>query len=118
MIELMALFLYTEETNMEKQVYNDVLTTKVTVAGKEYTLQRIPLKFYLDINDRNKNKFGVLQQSSFAEDLLKHCVISPKVSLKDFEYDYTAGMDLVSEIETFLTTKADKTTSKSESQGQ
>lgn len=99
-----------------KKIYNnDLIQKQIEINGTTYTLQRIPFKFYLELNDKHTGKNGVLQQSGFGEDLLKHCVISPKVSLKDFEYDYHAGMELIREVETFLTTKPNQTPDTKES---
>jgi hypothetical protein len=74
----------------------------VKVNGKEFKLQSIPFRSYMDITDRNTNKHGVLIKSGYAEDLIKHCVIEPKVSLESFDDDYNTGMKLVNEIESFL----------------
>ena len=104
-------------TNLKKQEYPSLLQKKVDVGGVEYTLQRIPFKFYMELNDRFMGRNGTLQQTPFSEELLKHVVVSPKVSLADFEYDYAAGMELLQEIESFLKSKPDKPANKEESAG-
>ena len=105
---------------MSKNVYSDLLTTDITLAenGVTYKVQRMPLKAYLDLNDRCRNSSGILQQGKFGEELLKACVIAPKVTLKDFEYDYEAGLALVSDVEAFLRTKSEQKTGTAEGEGQ
>jgi hypothetical protein len=93
-----------------------LLQKKVEIDGATYTLQRIPLKAYLELNDRCTNKNGVLMKAQYSEELLKHCVISPHVTLATFDDNPPAGMELVGEIESFLTAKADKSGGKEESE--
>ncbi|WP_425447739.1 hypothetical protein [Dethiothermospora halolimnae] len=75
---------------------------KVEVNGKEYELQSLPYKKYLELLDQCNNKYGVLQQAAYAEKLYKYCVINPKVTSSDFDEDFKAGLQLVEEIERFL----------------
>jgi hypothetical protein len=72
------------------------------INGKEFKLQSIPFKSYMDIIDKNTNKNGVLNKSGYSETLLKHCVVEPKVTMDSFDDDFSTGMKLVQEIETFL----------------
>lgn len=74
----------------------------VKVNGQNFKLQSIPFKSYMDIIDRNTNKNGVLVKSGYSESLLKHCVVEPKVTLDSFDDDFSTGMKLVQEVETFL----------------
>ena len=99
-------------TNLKKQEYPGLMQKNVEIDGTKYTLQRIPFKFYMELNDRFMGRNGTLQQTPFSEELLKHVVISPKVSLADFEYNYAAGMELLQEIESFLKSKPSKATDK------
>ena len=101
--------------NLKPQEYPGLMQKTVTIDGTEYTLQRIPFKFYLELNDRFMGRNGVLQQTPFSEELFKHVVISPKVSLATFEYDYATGMELLQEIESFLKSKPIQAADKEES---
>lgn len=76
----------------------------VTINGKEFKLQTVPFKSYMDIIDKNTNKNGILNKSGYSETLLKHCVIEPKVTMDSFDDDFNTGMKLVQEIETFHNT--------------
>jgi len=91
---------------------------KVTVGGKEYTLQKIPFKHFLEINDRCTNKNGVLMKAPYSEALLKHIVVSPKVNLDSFDDDMGAGMELVGQAESFLLIKSDESTSETPGEGE
>ena len=88
---------------------------KVTVDGIEYTLQKIPYKSFLQINDRCSNKYGVLQKTQYSEEMLAHVVVQPKVTLSNFDDNFNAGMELVAEAENFLVSKPDKSPNKKES---
>lgn len=90
---------------------------KVDIDGTSYTLQRIPFKSYLELNDRCTNKHGVLMKTPYAEELFKHCVVSPHVTLATFDENVPAGMELVSEIESFLNAKAEQSANQEESEG-
>ena len=96
-------------TNLKQQEYPGLMQKQVEVDGVKYTLQRIPFKFYMELNDRFMGRNGALQQTPFSEELLKHVVVAPKVTLTAFEFNYAAGMQLLQEIESFLKSKADKT---------
>ena len=103
--------------NLRGKEYPFLIQKEVEINGVIYILQRIPFKFYMELNDRCMGSNGVLKQAPYIEELLKHVCISPKVTLADFEYDYVSGMELVKEIETFLKSKPDKDTNKEESEG-
>ena len=87
----------------------------VVIEDVEYTLQKIPFSFYLDILDRNKNSNGVLQNKGYMEDMFKHVVVSPKVNLNSFNNNFQAGSELVKEIENFLASKPEHSQDKTES---
>jgi len=89
---------------------------QVEIDGVTYTLQKIPFKSYLEINDRCTNRNGVLMKTSYSGELLKHCVVSPKVTLSNFDENMNAGMELVGEIESFLTSKPEQDTNQEESE--
>lgn len=82
-------------------------TKEVTINGKTYKLQAVPFKYYMEQLDRHTNKHGVLMKTPYMESLLEHCVIEPKITLADFDDDFEAGMELFSEVETFLSSKTD-----------
>ncbi|MCL2188427.1 MAG: hypothetical protein FWC16_00790 [Defluviitaleaceae bacterium] len=96
---------------------NTLKQKTVEVGGVTYTLQKIPFKFYLEINDRHTNKSGVLMRTPYIAELFKHCVVSPKVTLDTFDDDMSAGMELVGEVESFLVTKSEPTTNQETSNG-
>ena len=100
----------------KKQDYSVGMQRQVEVGGVDYTLQRIPFKSYMELNDRFMGRNGTLQQTPFSEELLKHVVVAPKVSLADFEYDYAAGMELLQEIESFLKSKPNQAASEETSE--
>lgn len=76
----------------------------VKINGKEFELQSIPFKSYLEINDRHTDEKG-LNKAPYLEELFRNCVINPKVSLSDFDDDYLTGIELGVQIENFLTTR-------------
>ena len=81
--------------------------TEVTIKGKTYKLQSIPFKFFIDLSDKHTDKHGNLKKSGYIADLFKHCVIDPKVTMSDFDDDFGAAMELVNQIESFLTASED-----------
>ena len=74
----------------------------VTIKGVEYTLQSIPYRSYLNAVDNNTNEKGILMKADYADEIFKHCVVKPKVTIDDFDDDYLAGRQLLDEVETFL----------------
>jgi len=104
-------------TNLKPQEYSFLTQKKVEINGIEYTLQRIPFKFYMELNDRCTGKNGILQQALFGEEILKHVVVSPKVTLDSFGYDYDTPLKLVQEAENFLRTKPQQKPNTEESKG-
>ncbi len=87
----------------------------VEINGVEYTLQSIPYRDYLNTVDNNTNERGILMKSPYFDELLKHCVIKPKVTLDDFDNDYRSGMKLLDEVETFLGSPDEPKTAKEKS---
>lgn len=76
---------------------------QVEVNGKTFTLQAVPFKFYMDLIDKHTDKNGNLKKSSYIEDLFKYCVVDPKIKMGNFDNDFSTGLKLSSEIESFLT---------------
>jgi hypothetical protein len=99
---------------MAKQVIG-FAQRKVTIDGTEYTIQKIPFRSYLEMEDRCTSRSGILQKSSYLSELFKHCVVSPKVTLEAFDENFGAASELAGEIESFLKSKADKGTDTEES---
>ena len=90
---------------------------EVEVQGVRYTLQKIPLKSFLELEDRCTSKNGVMLKAMYLSELFKHCVVKPKVTLSDFDDNYAASGELAAEIESFLSSKADKNANPEEGQG-
>ena len=90
---------------------------KVTIGEGEYTLQKIPFKSYLDLNDRCTNKNGRLSKSMYLTEIFKSCVVSPRVTLDDFDDDFNSAMELAEAVERFLNSKSEQVSDTSESQG-
>lgn len=88
----------------------------VEINGREFVLQSIPFKFYMDLTDKHMGQHGIPKQSKFIEDLFKYCVINPKVSMSDFDDDFDTATQLVNEIESFLKSKPDRKQSKEKSE--
>lgn len=90
---------------------------KVTVNGVEYTLQHPGAMWYIEMTDRARNQFGVRQTASYYEELFKNVVVSPQISVEDFEEDISSVYTLGREIEIFLASAGNASTSKTSSQG-
>ena len=81
---------------------------KVTVAGKEYTLQNIPLKAVYQMQERAKDKNGNMRPSVFYEEAFEKIILSPKVSWDDFN-DAEELEELITEVYSFLTRNRKRT---------
>lgn len=58
---------------------------QVTVNGKEYTLQNIPLKLVYEMQERARDKNGNTKASILYDEIFKKVIVSPKnVSWDDF----------------------------------
>jgi hypothetical protein len=89
---------------------------KISIDGVEYTLQKIPFRSYLEIEDRCSNRSGVLMKANYLTELFKHCVVSPKVTLDNFDNNFGAASELAGEIESFLKSKAEQGADTEESE--
>ncbi|NQX67982.1 hypothetical protein HQN90_17815 [Paenibacillus alba] len=65
-------------TNFKQKTY----TSK---SGKEYRFQFPGVRAAAQISDRIKNKFGVPQEEKIAEEMMKHVIVSPKLTFDSFE---------------------------------
>ncbi|MCL2617912.1 MAG: hypothetical protein FWD98_02540 [Defluviitaleaceae bacterium] len=90
---------------------------EVTVDGVTYVIQKIPFKSYLEMEDRCTSRYGILQKMPYLTELFNHCVVSPKVSLADFDDNFGAANDLANEVERFLKSKPKQDADQEESQG-
>ncbi|MFT9493420.1 hypothetical protein [Anaerosolibacter sp.] len=75
---------------------------KVKVNEVEYTIQSIPFMSYVEMQDRHKNRHGVIMQAGYIKELMESCVVDPSVSMSDFDDDFSSAQMLINEIETFL----------------
>lgn len=76
---------------------------KVKVGDTVYTLQMVSARWLFDHTDRCKNADGVLQNTKYVEGLLENVVISPKVTLDDFDGKVKALQRLSQAMEEFVT---------------
>lgn len=58
---------------------------KVTVEGVEYTLQKLPVRQALELRQKWTLPNGLTDDVKMADECLKHIVVTPKVTLDDFE---------------------------------
>lgn len=56
-----------------------------TINGKDYTFQKVTPREWLRMKGRSKNKHGQIIEETFYSEILKHIVVSPKITLDDFE---------------------------------
>ncbi len=57
----------------------------VRVGQTDYTLQRMSPREWARLRDRCKNRFGNMMEETFMSEVLKHIVVSPRVTLDDFD---------------------------------
>lgn len=79
----------------------------VKVSGDEFVLQHPGARWYIKLQDRTANRFGVQQQEKYVDELLEYVVADPReLSLDSFgpdkDYSMATLNELVDEIETFL----------------
>lgn len=75
------------------------ITTK---SGKTYTLQHPGVRNVTRINDRVKNKHGVNSEEKICDEMFKHVVVQPKVTIDDFE-DYGEMVEIANKAFYFVT---------------
>lgn len=56
----------------------------VTVEGKDYTLQKLPVRAGLEVR-QNCRTNGDIDDIKFYEQMLEHIVVAPKMKLDDFD---------------------------------
>ncbi|MNS43026.1 hypothetical protein D3C72_754200 [compost metagenome] len=74
-------------------------TSKV---GKNYTFQHPGIRTVSKINDAAKNKFGVVSEERLSEEVLKHVIVQPKMSIDDFT-DYQEYSEVINAAYAFVT---------------
>jgi hypothetical protein len=80
----------------------------VKINGEDFVLQHPGARWYIKLNDRCQNRFGVLQREKYTDEILDNVVVKPTdiKSLDDFGPDRDCGMDvfnqLMEEAESFL----------------
>lgn len=75
---------------------------KVTINGKEFTLQHPGVRWYVKTTDVCKNHLGVLQNEKYIDAIFENVVVDPVVKMDDFDDDYETMNKLVLEVERFL----------------
>ncbi|MEK3824429.1 hypothetical protein [Paenibacillus sp. FSL K6-1558] len=75
--------------------------------GTEYVFQHPGVRMISKINDQSKNKFGVVSEERLAELMLKHVVVTPKVTIDDFT-DYEEYSAVINNAYAFITGKGDE----------
>lgn len=79
-----------------------------TIDGVDFKFQHPGARWYLELTDRCKNRFGVMQQAKYTDEVLKNVVVEPADinSIDDFGPGGNYGMktlnQLVEKIESFL----------------
>ncbi len=58
---------------------------KVTVKGKEYVLQKLPIRKALEIRQKWTLPSGITDDVKMYDACLEHIVVNPKVKMEDFE---------------------------------
>jgi len=76
--------------------------TITTKSGKKYTLQHPGVRNVSRINDRVKNKHGVLMEERLCDEMFKLIVVQPKVTIDDFE-DYEEMTEVANKAYNFVT---------------
>ncbi|MFD1777012.1 hypothetical protein [Paenibacillus rhizophilus] len=73
-----------------------------TKSGKEYTLQHPGVRNVTKINDRVKNKHGINSEEKICEEMFKHVVVEPKLTIDDFE-EYSEMVEVANKAYYFIT---------------
>lgn len=74
---------------------------EIKVEENTYILQKPSARWYLRLTDRHRNRHGVMQSEGYISELLETVVVSPKVTIDDFE-SIKEMEEVVKEIESFL----------------
>jgi hypothetical protein len=75
----------------------------VTIDDQEFVLQHPGVRAGVQLRDRSKNMNGVLEEEAFYEELMKHVIVSPKVTWESAdEMGNKAFQELMKEASSFL----------------
>ncbi|ULO08935.1 hypothetical protein H1230_09260 [Paenibacillus sp. 19GGS1-52] len=75
------------------------ITTK---SGGKFLLQHPGVRNVTKINDRVKNKFGVNSEEKICDEMFKHVVVEPKMTIDDFE-NYSEMVEVANKAYFFVT---------------
>jgi len=80
---------------------------KITIDGKEYTLQKLGIREYYKFMDKLKHgEFGIVESYDF---LLENVIVNPRLTLEDFEEEGVEHCEKVmAATNKFLTAKSKK----------
>lgn len=78
---------------------------KVTIDGVDYTLQHPGARWVMQMTDRTTGPNGFPLAEKTTDEILEYVVVSPKVTIDDFDDDFQGLQQLVSEAQAFLNTK-------------
>lgn len=70
------------------------------IGDTDYTFQKLSAREWVRLRDRCKNRNGVMLEEPFMTEVLKYIVVSPKVSLDDFD-DWETAQDVTNAAVTF-----------------
>jgi hypothetical protein len=73
----------------------------VKVDDRDFTFQHPGARWYIKVMDRCKGPYGLLQET-YAEEILENVVISPRLTIHDFDDCLGTLNKLFQEVETFL----------------
>jgi len=76
------------------------LQKTITVGGKEYVIQKVPPREWTRMRDRSKDRNGNIVEERLIDEMFKHMVIDPKVSMDDFE-DWAEVQDIFDAVAAF-----------------
>ncbi len=72
----------------------------VRVGSTDYTFQRLTPREWARLRDRCKNRHGQMLEENFMSEVFKHIVVSPRVTLDDFD-DWADAQEVANEAITF-----------------
>jgi hypothetical protein len=93
-------------------------TKKVSVNGVEYTLQHPGARWTMQMMDRVTTADGKILMEKMTDEILENVVVSPKVTIDDFDDDFGSLQELIQEAQTFLNSKKPATPAGKASGGQ
>ncbi|MNX98634.1 hypothetical protein D3C86_1310510 [compost metagenome] len=71
-------------------------------SDKKYTFQHPGVRAVSKINDAVKNKFGVMMEERLSEEMLKHVIVQPKMTIDNFT-DYKEYSEVINAAYAFIT---------------